>query len=818
MLRHIFLVLIFMLFVAVSAFAQDAPHAQIEALADSIPPNACIVFPDSGGIYGDSFLVKARSEEQDIDEVCLWYRLRPDLNDPPSGDPGPWQECQTTPCMSRPGGGYVFFDTVYCIHDYIGWVELLPLSCDVIGNCQDTTQAYEDACLDDDQGNLVPGHFLFYWDTTRCLVQVVSVNDAITPQSSCGFNVSPDTVNKVVINVVDATSADSFTVDVRALVDDEAHRIDYRNSVTMPCTIDVSVENWPGGTQNLFVYVEDQGKGQECVPSPLIIDLCVPQIWPWLEIVAPHEWQEIPCSLGNSTGCVPIWAHLTPDCQETLITHVKFKYSVNSPGPPWYFIDEVFYKHGGYWKTCWNNQGLVEDDDTVYFIVIGYNQYHVSDTSEMVQVFVDCQALNAQLFIEDIITTCLGIPKVAGFIDLKAIEDTTVDVGSVYFYYKLGSDPDIFQSWHYIGEGEPVSENVFVYTDFNTESLTQNLYYDFRAIAEDFEGNLMFDLDGDGFFDDSTFIPALAQGSGDRVFVDNEAPQPAFSLVADSACSLFYINPSLWLGGNGKANVKAGDSITMEISVLPSQDTCEVEKVEYYGKGYGDTAQFHIGTSLDPYHYPINFEPISEGLIPPHELEDGWWRGRIWALLFDSLGNSKADTLDFFILDINPFQALIVEPPNDTCVCSNVPMRVIALNPYEISEVTYQHKHEDSTNWTDILNGSSTEPPDFPIIWHIVDIPVGVYYLRAVAKDFSGNPDPNPATIRVWLVYISGDANGDGAINPADVVYLINYLFKGGPEPEPLEAGDVNCDGIINSADVVYLINYLFKGGPPPSC
>jgi hypothetical protein len=65
---------------------------------------------------------------------------------------------------------------------------------------------------------------------------------------------------------------------------------------------------------------------------------------------------------------------------------------------------------------------------------------------------------------------------------------------------------------------------------------------------------------------------------------------------------------------------------------------------------------------------------------------------------------------------------------------------------------------------------------------------------------------------------IYGDVNGDGVINSADVVYLINYLFKGGPEPSPLETGDVNCDGTINSADVVYLINYLFKGGPTPAC
>jgi hypothetical protein len=67
-------------------------------------------------------------------------------------------------------------------------------------------------------------------------------------------------------------------------------------------------------------------------------------------------------------------------------------------------------------------------------------------------------------------------------------------------------------------------------------------------------------------------------------------------------------------------------------------------------------------------------------------------------------------------------------------------------------------------------------------------------------------------------LFIRGDVNDDGVINSADVVYLINYLFIGGPAPQPWEAGDANCDCTINSADVVYLINYLFIGGPPPGC
>ena len=49
-----------------------------------------------------------------------------------------------------------------------------------------------------------------------------------------------------------------------------------------------------------------------------------------------------------------------------------------------------------------------------------------------------------------------------------------------------------------------------------------------------------------------------------------------------------------------------------------------------------------------------------------------------------------------------------------------------------------------------------------------------------------------------------------------DVTRLINYLFKGGTLPDPIERADVNCDGVTDISDVIYLINYLFKGGPPP--
>jgi hypothetical protein len=78
--------------------------------------------------------------------------------------------------------------------------------------------------------------------------------------------------------------------------------------------------------------------------------------------------------------------------------------------------------------------------------------------------------------------------------------------------------------------------------------------------------------------------------------------------------------------------------------------------------------------------------------------------------------------------------------------------------------------------------------------------------------------DPFDVSDDDFIIYSRGDANGDGVINIADVVYLINYLFTGGSAPNPMDAGDANCDGTVNIADVVYLINYLFSGGPPPGC
>ncbi len=64
---------------------------------------------------------------------------------------------------------------------------------------------------------------------------------------------------------------------------------------------------------------------------------------------------------------------------------------------------------------------------------------------------------------------------------------------------------------------------------------------------------------------------------------------------------------------------------------------------------------------------------------------------------------------------------------------------------------------------------------------------------------------------------MTGDVNLDGVITSADIIYKVNFVFKGGFAPLPCEgAGDVNCSGSVTSSDIIGLVNFVFKSGDPP--
>jgi uncharacterized delta-60 repeat protein len=126
---------------------------------------------------------------------------------------------------------------------------------------------------------------------------------------------------------------------------------------------------------------------------------------------------------------------------------------------------------------------------------------------------------------------------------------------------------------------------------------------------------------------------------------------------------------------------------------------------------------------------------------------------------------------------------------------------------------TIRYDTDGNELWVQGYNGSGNSEDNAYAI--IVDDSSNVY---VTGRSMGSETSYDYVTIKYFQA-LRGDVNRDGAIDIADVVYLINYLFVHGPVPIPiLRVGDVTCDKIIDVADVVYLINYLFIGGPSPDC
>jgi len=70
-----------------------------------------------------------------------------------------------------------------------------------------------------------------------------------------------------------------------------------------------------------------------------------------------------------------------------------------------------------------------------------------------------------------------------------------------------------------------------------------------------------------------------------------------------------------------------------------------------------------------------------------------------------------------------------------------------------------------------------------------------------------------------FIICVPGDvdANGLGPIID-DLIYLVDYMFNGGPPPPVPQQADVDGSGIIDIADLVYLVDYMFNFGPRPVC
>jgi agmatine deiminase len=144
---------------------------------------------------------------------------------------------------------------------------------------------------------------------------------------------------------------------------------------------------------------------------------------------------------------------------------------------------------------------------------------------------------------------------------------------------------------------------------------------------------------------------------------------------------------------------------------------------------------------------------------------------------------------------------LIVSPDSFTCAT----YENLAYYPdiYDPDDSVHQITYLDIPSWCSVENDSLRgEVPDSAFLDGFTVIVEDLFCADTQAVNI--------------CTYICGDVNRDQNVNAADIVYLLNYLFRSENPPSPLEAGDCNLDENVDAADVVLLINYLFREGTPP--
>ncbi len=129
-----------------------------------------------------------------------------------------------------------------------------------------------------------------------------------------------------------------------------------------------------------------------------------------------------------------------------------------------------------------------------------------------------------------------------------------------------------------------------------------------------------------------------------------------------------------------------------------------------------------------------------------------------------------------------------------------------------------------AADWLSIAPASGTVPAfssaTLQIGLNAGELPEGLYSGKLIisSNDPLAPSRDVPVAMTVGPTYVCGDASGNGVVNALDITYLINFLYKSGAAPVPVESGDASGNGLTNALDVTYLINFLYKQGPDPIC
>ncbi len=222
----------------------------------------------------------------------------------------------------------------------------------------------------------------------------------------------------------------------------------------------------------------------------------------------------------------------------------------------------------------------------------------------------------------------------------------------------------------------------------------------------------------------------------------------------------------------------------------PQFDYCHMTSGIYY-----DTL---VITAISAINNPVRI-PITMTLLPTTETPEIW---------------TDRDSLHFYpreIMGSSDKSVFLYRDVSDTIPWS---MTINNVNPG-----CMEWSLDETIPWL-VSSVDSTNCKIYP--WYLdMSINATGLFLGRYADDFSivsptasNSPVVIDVVADVWRYY--GDTDWDGKIDVLDIIYMLDYIFFIGPEPQPFQRiGDVNCDNEVNVLDIIRMIDYKYKHGDP---
>ncbi len=310
------------------------------------------------------------------------------------------------------------------------------------------------------------------------------------------------------------------------------------------------------------------------------------------------------------------------------------------------------------------------------------------------------------------------------------------------------------------------------------------------------------------------------------------APLPEHATFVDSGngAGLFTFVPDYYQAGVFSvyftvSDLNSSDQEMVPITVSNVPQPPNIDSIGPQSVTEGDTLQFRIFATDpdgDPFVFSVENNPPNSSLMDSGNGAASFWfapdylQAGVYLVTFkatDTTGRADSQMVEITVNEAGNQPPVLAPLPDSVqpAIGDTFNLAVYATDPDGPSIALSVGALPANSNFVDSGNGTGL----FTFIPDTTQAD-SIYLVTFIASD--GSLADSQTVVMEVISYVPGDANGDGTVDLGDVVYLVSYLYRDGPPPDPFVTGDANCDGEVNLGDVVYLISYLYRGGPPPGC